>query len=99
MSRASAQQLFELLPGKTAELAAWSGPVEGGDFERAGGEGARLAVGDGRGERVYREAETVLEGDGVVVALLQLGGDGLGVAAHHDETLFVGDAAVVGEAV
>src|SRR3954462_6719249 len=95
----AAQQLFEVLHGKTTELAAGSSSVEGGDLEGTSGEGARLPVGDCGGQGVDSNAQAGLELQRVVVPLLQLGRDRLGVAAHHDVALFVRDAAVVGEAV
>src|SRR3954454_7661787 len=95
----SAQQLFELLHGKTTELAAGSSSVEGGDLEGNSGQGARLPVGDCGGQGVDGNAQAGLELQRVVVPLLQLGRDRLGVAAHHDVALLVSDTAVVRQSV
>src|SRR5881397_3265571 len=47
-STTSAQQLFELGVREATELSPWPGAVEGGDLQRVGCQGARLAVGNGR---------------------------------------------------
>src|SRR3954447_11524990 len=90
------EHLLHLRVGEPAELSPRTGAVEDGHLELVGSQRSFLAVLACR-QRAYGEPDTFIDGESLVVSVADLGGDDVGVAAHDDETLLVGDAAVVGE--
>jgi len=94
-----AEQLGQSCPGEAAELAARPAALEHRDLELVRGQPTLLAGGRVGPEQLDGQGQRIGQRQAGLPALAQRRRDRLGLPAHHDEAMLVGDRAVVGEAV